>query len=181
MREALRGFSSDLVERRTGLAWAQIEQAARLFALGPRGMASSGTGPSMAPRPNLSEFLIMSLNTLCGRYNRAGEAVANPGVLTGTREFFEHAMSADGRFQRWSRRSRIRGLGQVAGELPTAALADEILTPGEGQVRALIVVGGNPALSFPRPGEGPSGRWRRWTCWSWSILSRRRPQAWPTT
>jgi anaerobic selenocysteine-containing dehydrogenase len=148
LREALRAFSRDLIERRTGLAWAQIETAARLFALGPRGLASSGTGPSMAPRPNLSEFLIMSLNTLCGRYNRAGEAVANPGVLTGTQEFFEHAMSPMAGF-RMEPRSRIRGLGPIAGELPTPALTDEILTPGEGQVRALIVMGGNPALSLP--------------------------------
>jgi anaerobic selenocysteine-containing dehydrogenase len=148
LREALRGFSRDVIERRTGLAWEQIEQAARLFALGPRGMASSGTGPSMAPRPNLSEFLIMSLNTLCGRYNREGEAVANPGVLTGKREFFEQAMSPMPGF-RMEPQSRIRGIGNVAGELPTPTLPDEILTPGEGQVKALIVIGGNPALSFP--------------------------------
>jgi anaerobic selenocysteine-containing dehydrogenase len=148
LRAALRDFPRDLVERRTGLAWAQVEEAARLFALGPRGMASSGTGPSMAPRPNLSEHLILNLNTLCGRYNRAGEVVANPGVLIGAREFREQAMSPFAGF-RMEPQSRIRGLGQVAGELPTAALSDEILTPGEGQVRALIVIGGNPALSFP--------------------------------
>jgi anaerobic selenocysteine-containing dehydrogenase len=148
LRAALSGFSRDLIERRTGLAWAQIERAARLFALGPRGMASSGTGTSMAPRPNLSEAMIMNLNTLCGRYNRLGEAVANPGVLTGKREFFEQAMSPRAGF-RMEPQSRIRGIGSVAGELPTPALADEILTPGEGQLRALIVIGGNPALSFP--------------------------------
>ena len=44
---------------------------------------------------------------------------------------------------------RIRGLTETAAGLPTSALADEILTPGEGQVRALIVVGGNPLLSWP--------------------------------
>jgi anaerobic selenocysteine-containing dehydrogenase len=148
LRRALRGFDRGLVERRTGIDWEQIERAARLFALGPRGLASSGTGPSMAPRPNLSEHLILNLNTLCGRYNRAGEEVANPGVLTGAREFREQAMSPFAGF-RMEPQSRIRGLGQVAGELPTAALADEILTPGDGQVRALIVMGGNPALSFP--------------------------------
>jgi anaerobic selenocysteine-containing dehydrogenase len=148
LREALRGFTRDLVERRTGLAWSLIEKAARRFAHGPRGLASSGTGTSMAPHPNLSELLILDLNTLCGRYNRAGDVVANPGVLTGGRPFIEEAMDPFPGF-RMEPRSRIRGLGPVAGELPTAALADEILTPGEGQVRALIVIGGNPALSFP--------------------------------
>jgi anaerobic selenocysteine-containing dehydrogenase len=45
--------------------------------------------------------------------------------------------------------SRIRGLRQVYQEMPTAALADEILTPGDGQVRALIVIGGNPVMAWP--------------------------------
>ena len=148
LRKALRSFTRELVERRTGLEWALVEDAARRFARGPRGMASSGTGPSMAPRSTLSEHMILDLNTLCGRYNRAGDEVANPGVLTPPRDFVEQAMSPFAGF-RMEPRSRIRGLGPVAGELPTPALADEILTPGEGQVRALLVMGGNPALSFP--------------------------------
>ena len=45
--------------------------------------------------------------------------------------------------------SRVRDLRGYRGEMPTAALADEILTPGEGRVRALIVNGGNPAVAFP--------------------------------
>jgi anaerobic selenocysteine-containing dehydrogenase len=52
---------------------------------------------------------------------------------------------------RW--RSRVRGLPEVIGELPVATLADEILTPGEGQVRALITVCGNPCLSTPNAGR----------------------------
>src|SRR3954465_13199341 len=48
---------------------------------------------------------------------------------------------------RW--RSRVRDLPEVLGELPAATLADEILTPGEGQVRALITVAGNPSMSAP--------------------------------
>ena len=46
-------------------------------------------------------------------------------------------------------RSRVRGLGQLIGEMPTAALSDEILEPGEGQVKALICVGGNPVVAWP--------------------------------
>src|SRR4029077_16792348 len=45
--------------------------------------------------------------------------------------------------------SRVRGLPEVLGEFPVATMADEIQTPGEGQIRALITVGGNPALSAP--------------------------------
>jgi len=48
---------------------------------------------------------------------------------------------------RWE--SRVRGLPEVLGELPVATLADEIETPGDGQVRALITVAGNPCVSTP--------------------------------
>lgn len=48
---------------------------------------------------------------------------------------------------RWT--SRVRGLGEARGELPTATLADEILTPGDGKIRAMLTVAGNPLLSAP--------------------------------
>jgi anaerobic selenocysteine-containing dehydrogenase len=52
-----------------------------------------------------------------------------------------------GHFDRW--RSRVRGLPEFAGELPTCVLAEEIATPGPGQVRGLLTVAGNPVLSSP--------------------------------
>lgn len=148
LREAVRPFDLDYVSKRTGVDAELIEQAARLFARGPRGAASSGTGPSMSPRPNLAEHLIMDLNTVCGRYNRAGEEMRNPSTLLPARAFVEDATSPIPGYKTGAQ-SRIRGLGSVAGELPCAALAEEILTPGEGRVRALIVLGGNPAVAFP--------------------------------
>ena len=51
------------------------------------------------------------------------------------------------RLGRWA--SRVRGLPEVFGELPVACLAEEIETPGEGQIKALITLAGNPALSVP--------------------------------
>jgi anaerobic selenocysteine-containing dehydrogenase len=148
LTDLLQGFTRERVERRTGLDWALVQEAARRFARGPRGLASSGTGTSMGPDPNLSEHLIHVLNSVCGRYNRAGDTVANPGTLAPPRPWVEQAVPPMEGY-RMGPQSRIRGLGQVAGELPSGALADEILTPGEGQVRALIVIGGNPLLSFP--------------------------------
>ena len=55
------------------------------------------------------------------------------------------------RFGRWS--SRVRGLPEVYGELPAAVLAEEIDTPGEGRVHALITVAGNPVVSTPNSGR----------------------------
>jgi anaerobic selenocysteine-containing dehydrogenase len=48
---------------------------------------------------------------------------------------------------RWQ--SRVRGLAEFAGDLPVAAMAEDILTPGEGQIRAMVTVAGNPVLSTP--------------------------------
>ncbi len=147
LRAATSDFDLEYVARRCGVSPDLIIEATRRFAKGPRGVASSGTGTSMAPHPNLTEHLIISLNTLCGRYNRAGDEVRNPGTLM-PRLFSENVTPPMPGY-RMGEQSRIRGLGQIAGELPTAALAEEILLPGPGQVRALIVFGGNPVLAFP--------------------------------
>ena len=49
--------------------------------------------------------------------------------------------------------SRVRGLPETLGELPVAVLAEEIETPGDGQVRALLTIAGNPAVSTPNSGR----------------------------
>ena len=56
-------------------------RAARTFGGGRRGCGVAGTGPNMAPRGNLTEYLLLCLNTICGRWRRAGERVPNPGAL----------------------------------------------------------------------------------------------------
>ncbi|MCP4905873.1 MAG: molybdopterin-dependent oxidoreductase [bacterium] len=154
LRSAVDDFTLDYAAERCGLPADQIREATRLFARGPRGMASTGTGPSMAPHPNLTEHLVQSLNTLCGRWGREGDPVNAPSVLTP--DLPRPAQAVPGDFlppdlspTANTEKSRIRGLRQLFQEMPTAALAEEILTPGQGQVRALIVVGGNPVLSWP--------------------------------
>jgi anaerobic selenocysteine-containing dehydrogenase len=153
LRTAIADFTPDYVEARSGVPAEQMIAAARLFAAGPRGCASSGTGPDMAPHSCLTEHLISALNAVCGRYNREGDPLPNPGVLSPNLPRPAQAVPPEllpplFRFGR-EPRSRFRGLAQLCEELPTAALADEILEPGAGQVRALICVGGNPALAVP--------------------------------
>ena len=62
---------------------------------------------------------------------------------------------------RWT--SRVRGLPESFGELPVATLAEEIETEGEGRVRALFTVAGNPLLSTPNSGRLRAGLRRRWS------------------
>ena len=148
LREAVDSFTLDYVEERTGVPAAQVERAARMFAEGPRGVASSGTGANMAPHPNLTEHFVHTFNTLGGRYLREGEVVPNPGVIGAERPWLAQANPPN---PAWGKGepSRVRGLGEVFGEMPTAALSDEIIEPGEGRVRALISVGGNPVGAWP--------------------------------
>lgn len=148
LRHAVWPFTPDYVERRTAVPATLVVEAARLFAQGPRGCASTGTGPDMSPRPNLTEHLVLALNTVCGRYNREGEVVPNPGILTPPTP---RRAQAYGPQPAWGSgpRARVRGLGQIFGEMPAAALSDEILEPGEGQIKALFSVGGNPVVAWP--------------------------------
>ena len=135
-----------------GIDEAEIIAAARLFGSGRRGCAVGGTGINMGPSPILAEYLLLCLNTVGGRYRRGGERIANPGTLT-----FGRAMEARVRGPReiWGKgpQPRVRGLTTFYDQMPTAALAAEILTPGEGQIRALIVSGGNPAVALPNQPE----------------------------
>jgi len=154
LRRLVEPFTPDYVARRAGVPAAQLIEAARLFAAGPRGMVTSGTGPDMAPRPNLAEHLIACLNYVCGRVAREGEPLALPSLLTPltprpAQPFPPEFLPPDLNPQMNTERLRVRGFQRIFGELPTPGLADEILTPGDGQVRALIVIGGNPVLVWP--------------------------------
>ncbi|HKD67672.1 MAG TPA: molybdopterin-dependent oxidoreductase [Candidatus Binataceae bacterium] len=148
LREAVDPFTLDYVERRAGVAAKDVAATARLFAAGPRGSVVAGTGPNMAPHPLSTEMLVNLLNTLCGRYAREGEYVNNAGVLGAPHT--PRAEAGDP-FNFWEGidQPRVRGLRSLNFQQPTAALADEILTPGEGQIRAFICNGGNPAVAFP--------------------------------
>jgi anaerobic selenocysteine-containing dehydrogenase len=148
LHRAVSEFDLDYVAQRTRLPKSQIEAAARTFARAKRGIAVTGTGPDMSPHPTLTEHLVICLNLICGRVNREGEKVPNPGVLSPATP---KKAQPSGPFPLFGHgpRSRVRGLGEIIGEMPSAALSDEILLEGEGQVRALFVIGGNPLVAWP--------------------------------
>src|SRR3546814_20636724 len=98
----------------------------------------------MAPHSNLSDHLIETLNVVCGRYMREGERVANPGVLR-ARQPQRAQVTAAPRWWEKGYKSRIGGFGMLGDEMMSGILADEILEPGEGQIRALITHGSNLA------------------------------------
>ena len=156
--QATRRFTPELVAQATDLPVAQVVAAARLFGRGPRGSAVTGTGPEMGPHPNLVQHLSLALNAICGRHYRAGERVPNPGVLTPVAPRHAQATSPqpqwleDGISSRVDASIREIVVASPYGplkEMPTGIIADEMLTPGAGQIKALICVGGNPLLAWP--------------------------------
>ncbi|MBB4860427.1 anaerobic selenocysteine-containing dehydrogenase [Novosphingobium chloroacetimidivorans] len=141
-------FTPEYVGARAQVPPEQIVAAARLFATRRGGMANCGTGPNFSQHGNLTEYLALCLATICGRWPRAGDKVHRPNVLLPA---YTARAQASGPFQGWGygTRLRVRDLGDAACGLPTAALADEILLEGEGQVRALICNGSNPMAAWP--------------------------------
>jgi anaerobic selenocysteine-containing dehydrogenase len=149
LASAVESFTPDVVADRCGISVTDFVAATELFAKASRGTAGTGTGPNMAPRASLTEHLAIALNVVCGRVNRVGDQVDNPGVLTGVKELRAEVIAPMPEVLDAGPHSRIPGKRGYRGQLPTNVLADEILTEGDGQVRALIVLGGNPVVAWP--------------------------------
>ena len=147
LRAAVAPFDPARVAERADVDAEDIVRAARLFA-GARGVATAGTGPNFNGRGTLFEYLLLALNTVCGQWSRAGDPVPNPGTLTPTFPAIAQA-SPPRQGYGYGESLRVRGLANCDGGLQASALAEEILLDGEGQVRALIGVGGNPASAIP--------------------------------
>ncbi|MEZ4292236.1 MAG: molybdopterin-dependent oxidoreductase [Myxococcota bacterium] len=147
LRAAVAPFEPEWVARRADVRVEDLVQAARLFA-GGRGVATAGTGPNFNGRGTLFEYLLLALNTVCGQWSRAGEPVPNPGTLSPPFPAIAQAAPPRAGYG-YGEKLRVRGLANCDGGLQASALAEEILLEGEGQVRALISIGGNPASAIP--------------------------------
>lgn len=148
LSDAVSGFTPAYVADRAGIPEAQLVEAARTFAKARVRHANSGTGASFAMYCNLNDYLVACLNTICGAYTGAGTPVTRPNAMLPA---YTPRAQAFPPFKAWGfgEKLRIRGLTDTAAGMPTAALADEILLPGEGQVKALICIGGNPMAAWP--------------------------------
>jgi anaerobic selenocysteine-containing dehydrogenase len=149
--EAVKPFDLAYTEKRTTCPAADIVEAARIFATAESGAAASGTGLHMARHQNLNTQLVQTFNALCGRFDRRGGMTRIAGTLGPTLP--SSGNSPIPLSLRTKQRSRVRDIQGIVGlfgyeEMPTNTLAEEILTEGKGQIKALIVNGGNPALVF---------------------------------
>lgn len=148
-REALAAiaarFPPDRVARRAGIETEAIRDLAREFAAAPSAVCYGRVGICTQEFGGLAAWLAYALNAVTGNLDRPGGAMfTTPAAdLVGAT-----ARQGDvGHFGAW--RSRVRGLPEFGGELPAAAMAEEMDAPGDGRIRALVTFGGNPVLSTP--------------------------------
>ncbi len=141
---AVRPFSPERVSEFCGVEAATMRRLARELAETEKAVVYGRIGIHTVGFGTLASWATDVLNIVAGNLDRAGGSMfplsplSRAGKTAGGKGFGKG---------RW--KSRVRGLPEVMGELPVATLADEIETPGEGQVRALVTIAGNPALSTP--------------------------------
>ena len=145
VRELADGFSPEAVAAHCGVPADEIRTLAREIAAAPSAAVYGRIGTSTVEFGTVGSWLVDVINVLTGNLDRPGGAMfplspvalaprpAGPGkgFVTG----------------RWH--SRVSGYPEALSELPAAALAEEIDTPGDGQIKAMITIAGNPVLSAP--------------------------------
>ncbi|MCF7534336.1 molybdopterin oxidoreductase family protein [Pseudomonas petrae] len=141
VRAAVSEMNADAMSPRCGVPAEQIRQLARDFAAAESGVCYGRMGISTQAFGTLCHWLVQLINLVTGNLDRAGGALCTEPALDLV------ASTSGGSFNRWQ--SRVSQLPEYGGELPVSALAEEMLTPGEGQIKALITVAGNPVLSTP--------------------------------
>ncbi len=138
-------FSVDQCSEQSGISKANIESLTVRFASSKTAIAYGRVGSCTQVNGTLTGWLIYLLNILTGNLDRAGGIMfpepavdlAKLGKLSGYAGGFDRS------------RSRVRDLPEFAGEFPAATMADEIETKGDGQIKALLTLAGNPVLSTP--------------------------------
>ncbi|NUP83668.1 MAG: molybdopterin-dependent oxidoreductase, partial [Nonomuraea sp.] len=140
---ALEAFTPERAAALTGVPAEVIRRVAAEFAAADRAAAYGRVGVSTQRFGTLCQWGIQLLNLVTGNLDRPGGTLLTRPAVDPVR-----TRGIDpGHEGRW--RSRVRGLPEFGGELPAAALAEEITTPGEGRVRTLLTVAGNPVRSSP--------------------------------
>ncbi len=148
MREVAAEWSPERVAAVTGITADRIRTLARELAGTERAVVYGRIGLCNQEFGSLASWLVDVVNILTGHFDTPGGSMFPraaawsvtvqpiPGLEDGAPEF--------GRY-----RTRVRGAKEVLGQVPVSCLAEEIATPGEGQIKALITVAGNPVLSTP--------------------------------
>jgi len=147
VRELARDFAPERVADACGIEAPEIRRMARELAAASSAGVYGRIGTCTQEFGTLASWLVDVLNVVTGNLDRPGGAMF-PRAAAGQPNSLGAPRRGRGvKLGRWT--SRVRGLPEAYGELPVVCLAEEIDTPGEGQVRALVTVAGNPTVSTP--------------------------------
>ena len=146
--EAVAPFEPERVASRCGVPAPLIRRLANEFAEAGSAAIHGRMGIHASAFGTLASWAVDALSIVTGNLDRRGgtlfpKAAHSAGSGRGGGDGFQTG--------RW--RSRVRGLPETLGEFPVATLADEILSPGDGQIRGLVTLAGNPVLSTPDAGR----------------------------
>src|SRR6266542_4890178 len=140
-------FTPEVVAAVTGIEAGEIRRMARELAAAERAVVYGRVGTCTQEFGTLASWLVDVVNVLTGNLDRPGGAMFTRPATGGSNTAGTPGVGKGARFGR--RHTRVSGLAEHFSEFPVAALAEEILEAGDGRVRALISVAGNPVVSTP--------------------------------
>lgn len=145
LQKWVRPFTPESVAEHCGIEAEKIRSLAMEFAAAKSAAAYCRVGTTTSAFGGASAWLVYALNIVTGNLDRRGGIMfPKPAIdLAGLAAL----AGRTGHLGAW--KSRVSGLPEFGGELPVAVMAEEMLTPGEGQIRALVTHAGNPVLSTP--------------------------------
>jgi len=148
LEEAVAPFTPQMVAERAGISADDLIKAAHILGEAHQGAVALGTGANMAGHATTVGYLGRVLTSLRGWWRRAGDEFPNPGVFI---EPLPPIAGTPGPFpvKDVGETMHARGVKASAAGIPVSAVPDEILTPGPGKIRAMIVAGANPVLAWP--------------------------------
>ena len=146
-RALVADFPPETVADWCGVPAATIRRLAHEFATTPRAALYGRIGLCNQEFGTLASWLVDVVNIVTGHFDTEGGLMWGTPVSAALAWMNNTDVTGEPTFGRWH--SRVRGAPEVLGQIPASCLAEEIATPGDGQIRALITVAGNPAISVP--------------------------------
>jgi len=142
LREVAAAWPAERTAPVTGISPEDLRQIVSTFLEANGAAIVTGTGLGMGQDGTLAQWLAECINAVSGNLDRRGGTLVGEGIFD-----FASFAKKNGMFMRKAR-SRIGNFRELNGAFPGGILADEILTPGKDQIKAMFVTGGNPLLTM---------------------------------
>ena len=146
VRDAVREITPEAAARHCGISASEIERLTGEFVASESAVMYGRTGTCTQAFGSIAQWAIQLINLVTGNLDREGGALVTEPAMDLLHQ--PYAAGSHGGFK-----SRVSNLPEFSGALPALALSEEILIPGEDQVRGLITIAGNPACGIPDSGR----------------------------